>query len=210
MRESLLKINLGCGLSAPDGWVNVDASFSARLSKFPVIYALAAKLAGVKRISWPPNIRIMDVSKRLPFGDNSVDAFFSSHMLEHLSRERGEALLFEIFRCLKATGVVRIIVPDVLAYAREYVGSGGEGKDPEHVQRFISNLGVGGTTSLFECFGRSRHLAFYDEALLRKMFAESGFLNVKRCRFGDSAIEGIDEVETEERHNMAVCLEAVK
>ena len=210
MTIPLMKINLGCGLSAPDGWVNVDASLSARLSKFPTLYSLASKIAGVKRIQWPPNIRILDVSKRLPFGDNSVDVFFSSHMLEHLPRERAVGLLAEVFRCLKASGIARIIVPDVLAYAQEYVRAAGVGNDPESVQRFISNLGPSLSTTLTEYFGRSRHLAFYDEALLGKMLMQAGFSNITRRGFGDSAIDGIKEVETEERHNMAVCLEAVK
>ena len=33
--KSLLKLNLGCGLAAPDGWVNLDSSYNAFLAKCP-------------------------------------------------------------------------------------------------------------------------------------------------------------------------------
>ena len=34
VHNELLKLNLGCGLNTPPGWINIDASFTARLSKW--------------------------------------------------------------------------------------------------------------------------------------------------------------------------------
>lgn len=41
--RSLFKLNLGCGLVAPDGWVNIDSSYNARLAKYPKARKLLSK-----------------------------------------------------------------------------------------------------------------------------------------------------------------------
>ena len=49
-----------------------------------------------------------DISSRLPFRNGSVDAFYSSHVIEHLP---GQALPFhfaEMFRCLRNGRVIRV------------------------------------------------------------------------------------------------------
>lgn len=48
----------------------------------------------------------------LPFADNSVDFFYSSHTFEHLPQENLPFILADIRRCLKKGGAVRITLPD--------------------------------------------------------------------------------------------------
>jgi len=57
-----------------------------------------------------------NVEYGLPFPDESVDYLYSSHLLEHLSKEDANKLLKEAYRVLKKGGVIRICVPD-LEYA---------------------------------------------------------------------------------------------
>jgi len=52
-------------------------------------------------------------NKPLPFSDNSVAFFYSSHTLEHIPQEFCQHILDEIYRCLKPGGAVRITVPDL-------------------------------------------------------------------------------------------------
>ena len=62
-----------------------------------------------------------DLTKRykMPFNDNEVELFYSSHTLEHISKEDSEFTLGEIYRCLKPSGAVRITLPDMdLIYNR--------------------------------------------------------------------------------------------
>jgi predicted SAM-dependent methyltransferase len=55
--------------------------------------------------------------KRLPFADESVAFFYSSHTLEHIPQEHCQFILEELVRCLKKGGAARITVPDYgLAY----------------------------------------------------------------------------------------------
>jgi len=50
---------------------------------------------------------------RLPFENASIDAFYSSHMIEHLSYEAGLQLFRDIYRCLKHEGFCRLVTPDM-------------------------------------------------------------------------------------------------
>jgi len=50
--------------------------------------------------------------KSLPFKDNSVKFFFSSHTFEHIPQEHCQHIFNEIFRCLKKGGAIRITLPD--------------------------------------------------------------------------------------------------
>lgn len=50
--------------------------------------------------------------EKFPIESNSCDVFFASHVLEHMSDEAGIFTLKECYRCLKASGTLRISVPD--------------------------------------------------------------------------------------------------
>ena len=49
----------------------------------------------------------------LPFDDCSLDAVYTSHVIEHLTKESGIRLFREIYRCLKPNGYCRIVTPDM-------------------------------------------------------------------------------------------------
>ncbi|MBW4633620.1 MAG: methyltransferase domain-containing protein [Iphinoe sp. HA4291-MV1] len=91
------KLNLGCGDKYLADWINID--FNSKHSD--VI---------------PHNLL-----QPLPFPDNSLDVVYSSHVLEHFSREEGERLIRECFRILKPNGILRIVVPDLEQTCREYL-----------------------------------------------------------------------------------------
>jgi len=48
----------------------------------------------------------------LPFGTNTVDIAFTSHMVEHINDDADMFLFKEIYRILKPNGTVRIVCPD--------------------------------------------------------------------------------------------------
>lgn len=51
--------------------------------------------------------------RRLPFGNNEFDVVFSSHVLEHFSRDEVDATLDEWVRILKEDGEFRLVVPSI-------------------------------------------------------------------------------------------------
>jgi Methyltransferase domain len=71
-----LKLHLGCGWIHKEGWVNLD------------LFATRADIA------W-------DLRLGLPLPDNSVDAIFHEHLLEHLSLRDGFAVTRECHRVLR-------------------------------------------------------------------------------------------------------------
>jgi len=68
-------------------------------------------------------VKYLNLNKRLKFQDNSVDAYFSSHVFEHLYRKDLKNLLIEIYRTLKPNGYVRTVLPDlnkIISYYEEH------------------------------------------------------------------------------------------
>jgi len=69
----------------------------------------------------PDNILVHDLSKPLPFADESIEVVYHSHVLEHLDRDDAVEFLLEIKRVLKPNGIHRIVVPDFEDAARLYL-----------------------------------------------------------------------------------------
>ena len=55
----------------------------------------------------------LNTCSSFPVEQNSVDAHYISHTLEHLAPERVEKVLKEVYRTLRPGGLVRIVVPDI-------------------------------------------------------------------------------------------------
>ena len=68
-----------------------------------------------------PRIEFWDCRKGMPFSDSTVAAIFTEHFLEHLEYTgEVEEFLRECLRCLRPSGVLRIVVPDAGAYLQLY------------------------------------------------------------------------------------------
>ncbi len=90
-------LNLGCGRQAHPEWVNIDLEATS------------------------PEVIEHDVTKGIPFEEDSFEAVYHSHILEHLKPKDGNALLSECFRVLRPGGVLRVVVPDLERIARLYL-----------------------------------------------------------------------------------------
>lgn len=89
-----LFLNVGCGDRRIRGFVNIDRTRGAELRR--------------------------DVTRGLPYADDTVEGIFSEHFLEHLSRRDGLRFLRECRRVLKPGGVVRIAMPDLDVMVSRY------------------------------------------------------------------------------------------
>ena len=190
-----MRLNLGCGAVAPPAWINVDFAIGARLNK-----SLARPIA--RRIfttEWPENVVIHDLTKRFPWADRSADAVYSSHTLEHLSREAGEHFVAECRRVLRPGGVIRIVVPDLARIVCEYQSGKIDGRD------FLTELGAhapwagrGKLRQIAAFFSGSLHLCMYDEKALTELLMRCGFACRRAAPF-ESAIPDIATIEREDR-----------
>jgi len=82
------KINLGCGTTKLNGWINIDA------------------VAGCK-----PDL-VHDCLDPLPYPDCSVDKILAKDLLEHFDKYSRFIVLEDWARVLKRGGTIRLIVPD--------------------------------------------------------------------------------------------------
>lgn len=89
-------LNVGCGSTFHEDWVNVD------------LYSMSE------------HVIEMDIRKGLAFEDNSFDVVYSSHVLEHMSKDKAEELVEEMVRVLKPGGILRLVVPDLEAIISNY------------------------------------------------------------------------------------------
>jgi ubiquinone/menaquinone biosynthesis C-methylase UbiE len=85
--KPLLKLNLGCGKSKMDGYVNVDS----------------IKFDNVDQVA--------DLKKKWPWADNSVEHIHLSHVLEHFDGQERVHIFNEMHRVLVNGGKALIITP---------------------------------------------------------------------------------------------------
>lgn len=85
--------------------------------------------------------------RELPFGDNYFDLVFSSHVLEHLSREDYKIALKEWTRILKPDGELRTIVPNIEWAVEQF--KEGKALDPQ-IKPHVWNVLYGGQSNPFD------------------------------------------------------------
>ncbi|KAF5045937.1 hypothetical protein DSECCO2_476050 [anaerobic digester metagenome] len=178
-KNKSIKLNVGCGTVKFPGWINIDIIPAADL--------------------------ILDVRKKLPFENNSVDMIYSEHFIEHITFNKGKKTVTEFCRVLKEDGVLRIATPDLDHLIEKYCKNW---KDqdwlswPEH--EFIQTRGQMINIS-FRWWG---HQYLYNEEDLTKLLKEAGFKEIKRCKLNKSKYEDLRSRET--RKDSKLVLEAVK
>lgn len=92
-----IKLNLGCGINLKKGFINIDLNIHADLQ--------------------------LDLRKKLPFLNNSVDYIYSEHFFEHLSYTNSSAIycLRNCYRILKKGSRIRFVIPDMERLFKAYV-----------------------------------------------------------------------------------------
>ncbi len=117
-----LKLHLGCGKDHRKGYLNCDMSRAVNPDK------------------------IVDLEKKLPFGDNSVEEIIINHTLEHIRSLI--PLMEEIYRVCSNGAKVKIRVP--------YFAYPGAFQDPTHVRFF--------TLKTFNYFDPKDQFSYYSSA----------------------------------------------
>lgn len=120
-------INLGSNTRVAPGWNNVDFSWIVRLGRHPALCRLLRRLGLLSqdrydRIrTFDPQTVFWDLRKGIPFPDQTFDAVYHCHVLEHIDREAAPVFLRECRRVLRSGGILRVVVPDLEQLARIYL-----------------------------------------------------------------------------------------
>lgn len=188
------RVNIGCGPLPAPGWANLD-------------------------VCPAPGVHFWDCRRGLPFSDNAVSAIYSEHSFEHLDLEtEAKPFLQECRRCLRPSGVIRLVVPDAGAYLGLYgkrwdlLAAKRPLKHVENGWRDYWSDNVYSTQMQFInwVFRQGyEHKYAYDEETLTLILRQAGFSKVARQSYGISLDSEMAQ-DREDRSGESLYVEAVK
>ena len=197
-----MKLHLGAFDQIHPGWVNTDITPHIYISRVPGLSRaldaaglLNARQSRSYRDGTYRQLRKLDVSRRFPLGDNTVEAIHTSHMLASLERQDAQHCLNECFRVLKPGGVFRVSVEDLDAAVAGY--------RPEAADQFME---------LIFCLdaskkAKNRNWWHYNEFTLSDRLRQAGFPEIDRCEYRKGRCP---DVETIDSRPGSLFLEAIK
>jgi predicted SAM-dependent methyltransferase len=172
------KLQLGAGPNVLDGWCNTDLSPTHK------------------------GVYVIDVTKRFPFDDKTIDYILSEHLIEHLSYKEGLYMLGECYRILKPGGKIRIATPDFETLIDLHSSEKSEIQQQYikwHVDSFLPGMDYNDCFVINNAFRGWGHQLIYDENTLRKSIIEAGFTEIKRYNPGESDDENFNGIEWRSR-----------
>ena len=182
-----LRINVGSSSSVLDGWINVD------LLRDPEGYCVQ-----------------LDATRPWPFAAGSAEAVNSEHFIEHLSDDGARAYLREAHRVLRPGGVIRTSTPDLEGMARALLERSPRDLETNRSHGYAASTHGELVNNYVYSWG---HRRIYDEETLALMLEQAGFVEPRRCAFGESehaVLRGIDRHDPEGLGHLVLCVEAVK
>jgi len=206
-------VQYGCGLSAPAGWINFDSSPTLKIQKTPIIGSLVKSRLNTV---FPDSVKFGDIVKGLPITNESCDAIYCSHVLEHLSLEDFRIALKNTHKLLKRGGLFRLVMPDFEVLVNTYVNSKKNG-NPEAAIKFMKDSGMAlesrtrGMKGMLEgTLGNARHQWLWDDTSTMIELEKAGFKQIRKCEFNDSSIEAFKLVEDADRFRGALAFEMTR
>jgi predicted SAM-dependent methyltransferase len=213
-----VKLNIGCGISVANGWINIDSGLEALFSKLPIQALYILKILYYKRFEYVTryfdNYLVCDPEKfieiiknnsfihynlefGIPLDNESVDFIYSSHFLEHLFLKDAKLLLKEAYRVLKIGGRIRICVPD-LDFAVSLF-------QKNEKKRCLDFFFVNSKTNYYAV-----HKYMYDFELLKAFLQDIGFEAIEKCEFSKGQVPDIEILDVQEWSDRTLFVEAVK
>jgi SAM-dependent methyltransferase len=187
-------INLGSGPNIVTNCINVDFFTTSR-------------------IDYGADLRY---PLRIP--DKSIDGIFCEHTLEHLTYAQNDKLLSECHRILKPGAFIRIILPDISVFIKNYQENNDawfkmweklmftNSPSPERRQRVLqSNLQA--LSFVTQEYG---HISAWDVKTLSRYLAKNNFMEIKACSFrqgGDPQL--LIDLDEEDRKFVSLYVEAI-
>lgn len=211
-----IRVNIGCGQTPTEGWNNYDNSIAVRIVGIPILATIAQRSALLSKsqrefISFArgSNIRWADATKHIPEQDGSVEVLYSSHMLEHLDKDKAVSFLKEARRVLKPDGIIRLAVPDLNFHINNYLTD-------KNADNFIEStiLTNESPKTIIEklkyvIIGDRHHKWMYDGQSLCRLLISAGFKNPTIMEPGSTMINNSKALNLKERFPESVYVEAI-
>jgi len=197
-------VNFGCGAYPGEGCINIDHSITVLLAGLPFPARFFGARAGFVQAARDFRIR-RGAARRISFPECSLDGFYASHVLEHLSKDDCERLLINVRRWLKPTGVLRVVLPDLRRLAESYL-SGNFSADHFVRKTYLAPE----ARRPWQAFGGVRHLWMYDASSFMAMLRRIDFSDIEETRYGKSRLSGLGKLDLEVRDYESFYVEAGK
>jgi hypothetical protein len=117
--KALSIVNFGCGPFAAPGYINIDGSVTVLLAKLPLPASWIYPKGAFVRVVRQAGVRY-GRAKRITFPPGTLDAFYSSHTLEHIPQGDCTNLMERVHGWLRPGGIVRVVLPDLRRMAEAY------------------------------------------------------------------------------------------
>jgi SAM-dependent methyltransferase len=186
----LSRLHLGAFDCAIPGWVNTDITPHLWIARIPMadkVLRGLGKLSDERYAAYRDgrfrSLRYVDLTKPLPFDDESCEAVFSSHVFEHLFMDEVERLVPEIYRVLVKGGVCRVVVPDLEKIVARF--------DPADPTPFIDEIYEIGSRSAV----KNAHHCGFTHASLGMLFRRAGFSQSKKCHYREGDCPDIGRLD---------------
>jgi len=174
------KLHIGCGTVKMDGWINIDANIQT----------------GVTDLQ-------LDITKGLPYDDNSCSLMYHEHVLEHLRVEDAVNFLQECNRVLQFGGIMRIAMPSLEFVIQKYSSEDWRSCQdwltwPEYqfIQTRAEMLNIA-----LRWWG---HQYLYDREELYRRLQEAGFEKIRDVEWGMSDVSELINRETR-KDSLLIC-----
>jgi SAM-dependent methyltransferase len=199
-------VQYGCGLCAPETWLNFDCSPTLRFERLPFVGRLYTKNAE----RFPDNVRYGDIVNGLPIPEASCRAVYCSHVLEHLALDEFHLALQHTFQYLKPGGVFRFVLPDLETLARSYLAD----SRSSAASCFMESACLGKKRRirglrgfLIEWLGSSAHLWMWDEKAMTEQLRQHGFRDIRRAAIVDADDRRFEAVEDRGRFENCLAMQ---
>jgi len=200
-----IKLNLGSGPDNIENWENLDWGWLPFFGKFRINkFLCGAGLLDENYNSFWENVKLVDIRKRLPYSNFSVDYIYCSHVLEHFSPRETYEILKDCKRVLKKKGILRVVLPDLDKIIKNY-------KNPDD----FNNEFFGYEKKLYESFfGRIKekfirpHVWMYNVESFKKVLGNCGFGNIKICSYRKGKCKDINSLDKPIYRDLSFYIEA--
>lgn len=202
-------VQYGCGWCAPEGWRNFDASPTLRFERIPLLGKLYTK----NKTRFPRNVEYGDIIDGLPVPENSCQAVYCSHILEHLALDDFRLALKNTYNILARGGIFRFVLPNLEFFINNYINDPGNQAALNFMRSTLLGKekrprGLSGLIYLW--LNNSQHLWMWDYKSIQTELQTAGFSNIRRANFGDSSLADFKAVESVERWENCLGVECYK
>lgn len=134
------------------------------------------------------NIEDIDITQKLPFDHNSIDAYFLEHVIEHINTAEAYRFFEEVWRTLKPGGIIRLAFPDLVRLKE---------RSSADYLNFIKEWGWGNGlpgSDVRAIVVQHGHKAIWSKETMRIVLESLGF-RVTDCEVGESEYKHLQNLE---------------